>query len=954
METLGKVLRKGESQSVHQTTQYEKLAQDPSDEDAEDDDIVFLQDGLVLHQNGFTKPSGNHVRNHAGNHSMTADEAVEIGLLQKGSIYRPKPLELVRVKSVHCRMVTRRRIYWCLVLLLLVLGLALVGVLLKPYYSRNSGKTMDDWIKTFEGFGTESCIRLLDVDDDGRLDIVFSMNVNLNNISVMASNMSHNNIKAICLQIGQVYPCLGRIVALRGYDSHQLWTTNIHYGLFELNCGKIDINRDGKMDCVGTGRFSTVVAFDPRNGTVFWTADSTVLVDQWSSFNVVILPDLNDDKIPEILLPHSSDPRFPPEVDDRFTGRLVLLDGATGRHIGQYLNITDKRETYMSPVLHTLKDGSQYILFGSGGETVPGSLLTIAVPDFYRYVTKREASEPVANTKGKYDQWNFLPKAAENPLIREIYRSKTKGLMVPPVCVDMNGDSILDIVMLAFDGNLTVFDGQSLKPIWSITFDDMESYSSPAPGYFNDDDKLDFMFHVNHGSYPNYDYSMTIVVDGKTGQTIWSLNSSQSVMTSDLVAQTSQEYHDFFIFRVKGRQEASGVGRGKRSYKRGHEESVQRSPIHKSLQKFPSSNDYDRQLSQHHRGGIPSSRRQYHDNDYRVPDSDENGRMPPPSNYEYDGISKQTDDYNSPPDGYEVNLGDEESSNRYGDAATYDDNISRDQHSKMRMGGSEQLGDSQNTHRSGRIQGYSSEEGSRQGLGKPLYSYVQFSDSFSPSTLSRMLSKIVTPIPSSLSSKPLSSTDAMTNCLDLSSHNVETFMIDRTMILSLLKLSQDSLQERKYRLLSEDVKYLEEPSHDSNVKKVKRHEDNPTNSHSSYDNDKELCTIYESEERTTGAIGDVDGDGFLDIVSIATMTAKITDEYGGFLHSKKATLLSKVNMELKLIDSHKRDFVRVRAQVYGSLQNITTKSRKSGVHFLPISQQPWTAYLGKNGDSVFV
>lgn len=49
-------------------------------------------------------------------------------------------------------------------------------------------------------------------------------------------------------------------------------------------------------------------------GSVFWTAESSSLVDLWSAFNVVILPDFNGDGVPEVLLPHSSDPRFPPEV----------------------------------------------------------------------------------------------------------------------------------------------------------------------------------------------------------------------------------------------------------------------------------------------------------------------------------------------------------------------------------------------------------------------------------------------------------------------------------------------------------------------------------------------------------------------------------------------------------------------------------------------------------------
>ena len=60
---------------------------------------------------------------------------------------------------------------------------------------------------------------------------------------------------------------------------------------------------------------------------------------------------------------------------DRFAGRLILLDGATGKSIGRYLAMPGGLETYMSPVLHTLDDGSAYILFGHGGETVPGIAL---------------------------------------------------------------------------------------------------------------------------------------------------------------------------------------------------------------------------------------------------------------------------------------------------------------------------------------------------------------------------------------------------------------------------------------------------------------------------------------------------------------------------------------------------------------------------------------------------
>jgi len=44
-------------------------------------------------------------------------------------------------------------------------------------------------------------------------------------------------------------------------------------------------------------------------------------------------------------------------------------------------------------------------------------------------------------------------------------------------------------------------------PICNISIA-VDGCSSPAPGFFNDDDTVDFMLHLNHGVYPDYDYSM--------------------------------------------------------------------------------------------------------------------------------------------------------------------------------------------------------------------------------------------------------------------------------------------------------------------------------------------------------------------------------------------------------------------------------------------------------------
>ena len=67
---------------------------------------------------------------------------------------------------------------------------------------------------------------------------------------------------------GETFPCTGRLVALRGYDGKELWTIRIASDPFEINCHNIDIDKDGKPDCIACGRRGLAVAFDPRKGKV--------------------------------------------------------------------------------------------------------------------------------------------------------------------------------------------------------------------------------------------------------------------------------------------------------------------------------------------------------------------------------------------------------------------------------------------------------------------------------------------------------------------------------------------------------------------------------------------------------------------------------------------------------------------------------------------------------------
>lgn len=57
-----------------------------------------------------------------------------------------------------------------------------------------------------------------------------------------------------------------------------------------------------------------------------------------------------------------------------------------------------------------------------------------------------------------------------------MFSTEEKGVMVPPVMVDMTGDGVKDILMNSFDGSVVLFDGETLEILWKTKFHDRESY----------------------------------------------------------------------------------------------------------------------------------------------------------------------------------------------------------------------------------------------------------------------------------------------------------------------------------------------------------------------------------------------------------------------------------------------------------------------------------------------
>ncbi|XP_063400956.1 protein FAM234B-like [Mytilus trossulus] len=409
------------------------------------------------------------------------------------------------------------------------------------------------WHLKLSDWGSESSIRLVDVDGDGILDVLTGLAVGKD----ITEMVMESTMDKFCAKHGMETPCGGAVIALRGYDGKLLWQTKTYSEIFAMNCHGVDVNQDGLDDCIVSGRLKDLRAIDPKTGKTLWVSNPDNLRLGWNIYTTTPIPDMNNDGINEIVISHGGDPIIAADNHKRHSGRLIMINGATGQIMGRYLDMPEDKEMYISPVVHQRRDGSMYILYGSGGETVGGLFLAISVPDFYRYVNNLDHSHKAPIVGGQYKQWGYRKPNFKGEI--ELYRSETNGVMVPPVLVDINKDGVKDILMSAFDGNMILFDGETLDVLWKINFGDKESYSSPAPGYFNDDDTLDFMFHWSGGAWPYYNSTDVIVVDGKDGVVLWNTTSHRYDVSSDLVARTSSYHRDVFLFRMQGRKGDSSL-----------------------------------------------------------------------------------------------------------------------------------------------------------------------------------------------------------------------------------------------------------------------------------------------------------------------------------------------------------------------------------------------------------
>lgn len=480
----------------------------PQEKDSEDEELTL-----------FDQQNSERI---CDNNNDDIEEEQIVFIMEEEGHKRKKPY--LSNRSFTSRMVVYCIMFLVALLIVIIIGYAISTLLKKSnLWSPSSNGTVTEtpppgteqpsvenptrinW--TFEvnnGF-SELSVLIHDINGDGILDVLvdnLTSHFNAGDLDQCPGQIINK-----CMEKLGYSPCQVELLALSGIDGSIIWSRWTAFPPFAANCQE-DLNKDGKQDCLFAGRVGSFVAIDVHNDKILWVVDPNITCPSYNYYYPLISKDFDEDGVRDIIVTHGGDPEYSDHEKKRTPGFLVVVSGLTGQQLSDHIYTPDQHETYNSPILYSLPNGTDLVLFGSGGETIPGSLWAITLDSLQDHVTRFIANRQkgttyvinkvfkslscysyseLLNTRplhrkdlysyNKHEEWmNKCPQWSQqvqviwnkyNLCVYEFVPSGPTGTILPPVVVDINGDHNMDLVVSQFNDHTFLID----RALGSIKWD---------------------------------------------------------------------------------------------------------------------------------------------------------------------------------------------------------------------------------------------------------------------------------------------------------------------------------------------------------------------------------------------------------------------------------------------------------------------------------------------------